>query len=262
MNNCNYCVARNSTIHEMDPRAKLVAAAALSIIAFWAGVLSLGLVTLAAVLIARISRLTYREVYRTSRPALPFIIVVFLLHCLFSAGSPILPFSLGPINVSINGVTQGGLLAWRLALLIATGSLLNMTTPPSDLARGLESLLRPVGTMGISSQDLALMISLALRFIPTVLLEATNMREAQVARGAILDSGNPARRLRSLSNLAVPLCFAVFRRCDELVTAMEARGYDGGGGVRTGLRQLSLTTADRSTIASSAIIVTGVLFFG
>jgi biotin transport system permease protein len=258
VNSYGYFVARNSAIHAMDPRSKIAAAAALSVIAFRAGVLTLGLATLAAILLVPISRLRYQEVYRASRSALSFIVLVFLLHSLFSTGSSILPFSLGPINVGVEGLARGGLLAWRLALLLAAGSLLNMTTQPSDLARGVESLLRPVGAIGISSQDLALMLSLALRFIPTVLMEATHVREAQVARGAILGSGNPVRRLRALSNLAVPLCLAVFRRCDELVTAMEARGYDGG--IRTGLRELSLTTTDRFTIAGSVAAVVGVFF--
>jgi biotin transport system permease protein len=259
MNNYGYFVARNSAIHGMDPRSKIVAAASLSIVAFRADVLLLGFVTVILALIVLVSQLSLRGIYRAVGPALPFIVIVFLLHFVFSAGPSLLPFSLSPINVGVEGLSKGGILAWQLSLLLATGSLLNMTTPPSELARGIESLLRPVGVIGVSSQDLALMLSLALRFIPTVLMEAAQVREAQAARGANFSVGNPVRRLRNLSHLAVPLCIAVFRRCDDLVAAMEARGYDGGK--RTGLRQLSLSTGDRIAIAASVAAVLAVFLF-
>ncbi len=121
----------------------------------------------------------------------------------------------------------------------------------------MERLLRPVRIVGISSRDLALMLSLALRFIPTISMEMGSLKEAVAARGVSFDTGGLVRRLRAFSDLAVPLCLAVFRRCDELVVAMEARGYDGGA--RTSLRELVLTLPDRLVIAASLAAVAAVI---
>ncbi len=251
MNDYGSYVGGCSVVHGMDPRSKIIAAAAMSVIVFRAGILTLALTTLMAATIVLTSRLPARRLWRGLRPALPFVLVVFLLHALFSVGPTIPSFSLGPLHVGADGAAQGGILAWRLVLLLVAGLLLSMTTAPSELTRGIESLLRPVRALGLSSQDLALTLSLALRFIPTVLAEAAVQRDAQSARGACLDAGSPAARLRAMSNLAVPLCLAVFRRCDDLVTAMEARGYDGG--VRTGLREPSLSMGDRLVIGASVV---------
>jgi energy-coupling factor transporter transmembrane protein EcfT len=243
----------------IDPRTKIVTAAAVSIAAFRADPLFLAIVNLMMAAVIVLGRVSPGAVYRSCKPAMPFILFVFLLHLLFSPGRPLIPFSLGPLKVSAYGLVLGGLLSWRFATLLFVGALLTTSTPPMDLTRGLEKLLRPVSMVGVSHHDLALTLSLALRFIPTIRGEAAILRDAQSARGAILDAGSPIRRLIAVSSLAVPLCLAVFRRGDELVTAMEARGYDGGP--RTGLTELHLSLPDVIVMAGAIAMVIGVSLF-
>lgn len=248
-----------SPMDRIDPRTKIITAAAFSIIALRAQPSFLTFVTLMCVAIWFAGRVSPKAVYQSCRPAIPFVVIVFLLHLLFSPGEPLLPFSLGPLRVTADGLAQGALLSWRFAILLLIGSLLTVTTPSMDLARGLEKLLRPVSITGISSHDIALMLSLALRFIPTISREMAILRDAQSARGATLDTGNLARRLIAVSSLAVPLCLAVFRRSDELVTAMEARGYDGGP--RTGLGELHLAPHDVVIITGALVLTAGAFVF-
>ena len=251
-------VAGSPAIRGMDPRSKLIAAMAFSVIDLSGGAWALGFATAATVAIPLWGRLPASEISRASRPAVPFIVLVFLLHLFFSHGDPLLPATLGPLRLSLQGLAEGARLAWQLTLLVATGSLLTLSTPATELAEGMERLLRPARILKVSPRDLALMLSLALRFIPAISMEMDSLKEAAAARGAHFEAGRPLRRLRAFSCLAAPLCLAVFRRCDELVAAMEARGYDGGA--RTSLRPLVLTLSDRLVIAaSSAAAVLAVL---
>ena len=253
MNNIGLRVPGSPAIRRMDPRSKIIAAMALSLVALSGGASVLGVTTCAIVAISLAGRLPLRHIYHASRPALPFIVLLFLLHLFSTQGEPLVPVRLGAVRLSLLGLTQGTLLAWRFALLVVAGSLLTLTTPASELAAGMERLLRPAAVVGISSQDLALMLSLALRFMPTISMEMASLKEAIAARGVSFDAGGPVRRLRASCDLAVPLCLAVFRRCDELVVAMEARGYDGGA--RSVLRELILRRADRLVIAASVVAV-------
>jgi energy-coupling factor transporter transmembrane protein EcfT len=250
-------IATTSSVFRFDPRTKIIVASALSVAAFRAEPLILTLISLLIAALMLFGRVSSRALYRACKPALPFVLIVFLLHLLFSPGPPLLHLSLGPINVGTYGLIRGGILSWRLATLLLVGSLLTVTTQPMDLTRGMEKLLRPISIMRISPHDIALMLSLALRFIPTIQREAAVLRDAQSARGANLDAGNPVRRLFAVSYLAVPLCLAVFRRCDDLITAMEARGYDGGP--RSGLRQMALAPHDTVVIATALLGLIAIL---
>lgn len=253
-------VRERTPISEMDPRAKIVAAAALSIVTLKAHAPVLCLVSLGVALAAVAGRVAFRQLYASSRPALPFIGVVFLLHALFSGGSPLPGLALGPVRPTGAGIVQGALLAWRFGLLLFAGSLLTSTTSPPELTSGLERLLRPVCRRSVSSQDLALMVSLALRFLPTLQEEMESLKEAQAARGASFGAGGIHGRARAMYNLALPLSLALFRRCEYLIEAMYARGYQGGP--RSGLRgDLSFSTVDRIVVVSSLAAGTACFVF-
>lgn len=242
-------------IFSLDPRAKIIGAASLSIVALHSGVpflLFAGLLTLA---IAGFARISPRRLYQAFRPALPFIAIVFLLHAFTVTGARSSGFGLGSVRIAAEGALVGGLLAWRFALLLLAGFLLTMTTRPASLTSGMERLLRPVKLVGISSQDLALMVSLALRFIPVLQEEMETLVDAQAARGASFATGGVAGRVRAFSSLALPLSLAVFRRCDQLVEAMHARAYDGGP--RTDLRELTLARGDWVVIIAAVLAVAG-----
>ena len=149
-------------------------------------------------------------------------------------------------------------LATRLALIIISGSLLTFTTTPILLTDGIEKLLQPFKRIGIPAHELAMMMSIALRFIPTLLEETDKIMKAQAARGADFDTGNLVQRAKSFIPVLVPLFVSAFRRADELATAMEARCYRGGTG-RTRMRQLAFTNADLKVVLTTALFFTGVL---
>ncbi len=240
-------------VYCLDPRSKIIGAAALSIVGLRSGTSFLVLVTLAAMAVALCARLTPRRLWEASRPALPFILIIFLLHAFSARGVSSTAYGSGAVRLTAEGLFEGGVLAWRFSLLLLAGFLLTMTTPPAYLSSGIEKLLRPMKVVGISSQDLALMVSLALRFIPTLQDEMETLKAAEMARGANFTTGGILGRVRAFSGLALPLSLAVFRRCDQLVEAMHARAYDGGP--RTDLRSLTLAVRDWLVIALSAVAV-------
>ena len=242
-------------IFSLDPRTKIIGAAALSIACLHSAVPFLLAASLLGLAICVSARLQARRLYLAARPALPFIAIVFLLHAITAteAGSSV--FRLGSVRIAREGLLEGGLLAWRFALLLLAGFLLTMTTRPAALTSGMERLLRPMRLLGVSSQDVALMLSLALRFMPVLQEEMETLKDAQLARGASFASGGVAGRVRALSGLALPLSLAVFRRCDHLVEAIHARAY--GGGPRTDLRDLALTRQDWLVIIAAGLAVVG-----
>lgn len=240
----------------MDPRAKIAATAALSILTLRGAPGVLALCCLGAAAVVLWARLSPMRLYKAMKPTLPFIAIIFLTHLFFTGGDPLFGIALGPLRITGEGFRAGALLAWRFALLVLAGGLLTETTPPAELTAGIERLLRPARIARVSSQDLALMISLALRFLPTLEEEMRVLREAQAARGAGLLWKGLTGRAREMMSLALPLSLAVFRRCDQLVEAMYARGYDGGG--RTGLRgELSLSVVDRAVVVASVVMGAG-----
>jgi energy-coupling factor transporter transmembrane protein EcfT len=242
MNDAGFYRAGHSCIHRVDPRSKIIATMALSVVILHAGLFSLSLATGVMVIVTAAAGVTTGRLYRASKAALPFLIILFFLHALFTPARTDPFWSVGPVRIGMEGILQGGVLVWRFAMILVAGLLLAMTTSPSLLTEGMEMLLRPLRVVRVSSQDLALMLSLALRFIPTISMEVEVLRDAQRARGSDLLSSGLVSKARSLVALVVPLCLAVFRRCDELVVAMEARGYDGQG--RTGLHQPALGKGD------------------
>jgi len=251
----NGYVEGTGRIYRLDPRSKIIGAAALSIICLHSTVPFLFVASTLSLAVCASARIGARRFFRASRPALPFIAIVFLLHMFTLTGSPRSAFGLGIVRITAEGALEGGLLAWRFALLLLAGFLLFMTTRPASLTSGLERLLRPMKLVGVSSQDLALMVSLALRFIPALQEEMETLRDAQAARGARFATGGVAGKVRALSGLALPLSFAVFRRCDQLVEAMHARAYDGGP--RTDLRELAMAREDWAVIVAAGLAVAG-----
>jgi energy-coupling factor transport system permease protein len=149
-------------------------------------------------------------------------------------------------------------LATRLALIIISGSLLTFTTTPILLTDGIEKLLGPFKKIGVPAHELAMMMSIALRFIPTLLEETDKIMKAQAARGADFDTGNLMQRAKSFIPVLVPLFVSAFRRADELATAMEARCYRGGTG-RTRMRQLQFTEADTKVVVTTVVFFAGIL---
>jgi len=235
-------ISGESIIHRLDPRVKIGSAVVLSILILKGEFLTA--VTTSAFLVALIpiSRLTFRHMAKALRPMLFFFVLLFLLHLFFTDGTPIPPFPSWRVTVTYEGLFRGAITTWQFILLILSASILTMTTSPNELVNGIERLLRPLKTLRIPSHDIAIMISIALRFLPTLLEEIDRIKEAQMARGADFKTGSFIRRVKSSVSLIMPLVLCSLRRADELATAMEARGYRRGS--RTYMRELSMVRAD------------------
>jgi len=181
-----------------------------------------------------------------------------LLHVFFTRGRPLLPWVSGPFAPTYEGLFLGVLTTLRFMLLIFCATLLTGATLPMDLVHGLERLLRPLNYIGIPSHDIALMISLALGFIPTFMLELQKIKEAQTARGVNFSSGSIFKRLQKTAYLLIPLLINAFRRADKLADAMESRGYRRGS--RTYLREFHFSHNDLAVTGLMVVMTCGYVF--
>ena len=248
-----------SPVHALDPRAKIVATAVLVVGLFLIDSAA-GLLFVAAAIAALVaaSRIPAGTFLRLMRPVLFLVALTVVFQVLFSrGGSPV--FAWGFIEVHAEGLRLGFFLALRLLLLVSAAGLLTATTAPVALADGIEDLLSPLKRVRFPAHEVAMMMTIALRFIPTLGAEAEKIKGAQAARGADFSEGGPVRRARSLMPVLVPLTVGAFRRADELAEAMESRGYRGGEG-RTRYRELRFRARDALALFVTAlIVVVGVL---
>lgn len=232
-----------SVIHRMDPRMKIVLAMAYIALLFLVGttlgyVMAFALLALAAAL----SRVPAGYILRGLRPLLFIILFTFILNLVFTPGERVL-FRIGLIRVTDQGVRTAVTMAARLMMLVAGTSILTLTTRPLALTDGLESLLRPLRVVKFPAHELAMVMTIALRFIPTLAEEAERIMKAQAARGADFSSGSLVQRARNIVPILVPLFVSAFSRAYDLALAMEARCYNGGEG-RTRLRQMKCAARD------------------
>jgi energy-coupling factor transport system permease protein len=244
----------DSPVHSLDPRAKIVATAVLAVGLFLIDSTT-GLLFVAAALVALVaaSRIPVRTFLRLLRPVLFIVALTVTFQVLFSReGSVVLEW--GFLEIHSGGLRLGFFLALRIFLLVGAAGLLTATTAPVALADGIEDLLSPLERVRFPAHEVAMMMTIALRFIPTLGDEAEKIRGAQAARGADFSEGGPVRRARSLIPVLVPLTVGAFRRADELAEAMESRGYRGGEG-RTRYRELRFRARDALALAVSVLIL-------
>ncbi|NLH58324.1 MAG: energy-coupling factor transporter transmembrane protein EcfT, partial [Clostridiales bacterium] len=229
----------DSPIHKLDPRTKLVITFIYIVIIFFVRYY-IGYLFILSFLLLTIflSRIPLRYVLKGLRPLLFIIIITFVLNLFFNTGGTVL-FRVWKITVTREGLRQAIFMALRLIFLVSGSSILTLTTSPIALTDGLELLLRPLRVIRFPAHELAMMMTIALRFIPTLLEETDKIMKAQKARGADFESGNLLQRAKALVPLLVPLFISAFRRADELAMAMEARCYRGGDG-RTRMKILKL----------------------
>jgi energy-coupling factor transporter transmembrane protein EcfT len=229
-------IERHSFGHRLDARVKILSIVLLSILIFQAQGWQIGLISIFLGLICLISRLELRLVLQALRPLVWFAALLFGLHLFFTDGTPLLDIPLLPIKITEDGLYRGILVSWQFLSLALSGAILTMTTSPSDLVHGLEHLLRPLRHIRVPAQDIAIMVAMALRFVPTFLEEFDRIRTAQSARCGDVETGRIDQRIKTLASLVIPLMASAFRRADELAEAMEARGY--APGPRTSLNRL------------------------
>lgn len=242
-----YYVPSGSPVHGLDPRVKLIVDISLCMIVLQATPVFLSAIGVFLVIVMATARLSWKSILAALKPALPLPVLILLLHLLFTAGTPIPPFPLLHIYITYQGLAAGALLAGRFLLLYLSAILLTMVTLPSEIIRGMEKLMKPLELFRIPTSDLALMLSLALRFIPIIDEEVVKIRAAQSSRGADYQAGNLVKRVRAATALVIPLTFNTCSRAEELATAIEARGYRGGP--RTYLSELTMKPLDYLIIA-------------
>ena len=255
----------DSAIHRMDPRMKLVLTIAYIVGVFMVGnlpgyVIALGFLYL----VVRIAGIRFSYLVRGVKPLRFIILFTFILNLFFTQGDTVL-FELGFVRLTKEALENAVFFALRLVFLVMGTSVLTLTTSPIQLTDGLERLMKPLQRFHFPAHELAMMMTIALRFIPTLLEETDKIQKAQMARGADFESGNLIARAKAMIPLLVPLFVSAFRRANDLAMAMEARCYRGGDH-RTRLRELRYTKLDLyallATAAFIAVIVAEGRLFG
>ena len=242
----------DSFVHRLDPRTKLLATIALIAVVFVSRGFAGFLLIAAFVLLTALSTGVHLKfLFKGLKPIYFIIIFTFVLNIFFQSGGKVL-VQLGFIRVTSEGLRTASFMAVRLVLLVVSSQLLTLTTSPISLTDGLESLLRPLTVIHFPAHEIAMMMSIALRFIPTLMDEADKIMKAQKARGADFETGSIVKRARAMVPLLVPLFVGAFRRAEELALAMDARCYRGGAG-RTRMNQLKYQSID--LIAGLAILL-------
>lgn len=247
----------NTVIHRLDPRAKLLIVLVYIIALFlckWLVSYGIALAFLAAAIL--LSRIRLKALFKGLKPLLIIIIFTALINMFYTDGQVLVKFWI--FQITREGLWNAFFLVLRIMLLVAGTFLLTYTTSPIALTDGLESLLSPLKKLHFPVHELAMMMSIALRFIPTLIEETDKIISAQKARGADFETGNLFRRAKALVPILVPLFVSAFRRADELATAMECRCYHGGTG-RTKMKVLVFRMPDIFALLVSAALLAGII---
>ena len=242
----------NSLLHRMDPRAKIIGTTIFVVAIFLANTpLAYGIVAAFTIGAMLLSRLPLRLMWNAIKSLWIIIVFTMGIHIFTTPGNSIISY--GIINITDNGLAMGLQMAARLVFLILFSSLLTYTTSPIRLTDGIEHLLNPFRRIGVPAHELAMMMTIALRFIPTLLEETDRIMKAQASRGANFTTGSIMQKAKSMIPVLVPLFVSAFRRADDLATAMEARCYRGGEG-RSKMHQLCYTNKDRIGFAAVMLV--------
>ena len=250
----------DSFLYHLDPRTKLLLTIALIVLVFitqsFAG---FGLIFLFILWCAISTKVGMKYMIKGLKPIFFIILLTFVLNLfLMKDGETIAKIAF--IHITTGGLQTALFMAVRLILLVLSSQILTLTTSPIALTDGLETLMRPLGKIGFPAHEIAMMMSIALRFIPTLMEETGKIKRAQMARGADFESGNLMGRLKAMVPLLVPLFVSAFRRADELAMAMEARCYRGGTG-RTKMKQLHFTWRDAISFVVVAAMFAVIIIF-
>lgn len=242
-----------SALHRMDPRTKLLLLLVLMAAIFIFDTRGdYAVLTAGALLLTMSSGVPAGMYFRSLRPLWWIMAFTFLIHLCGTPGTVFCKVWI--FNMTTEGLEKGFFLCLRLVLLILFSSLLTYTTSPLSLTDGMERLLRPLRVVGVPAHELAMMMTIALRFVPTLIEETDKIMKAQQSRGADFSSGNVLKRVRNIIPILVPLFISSFRRADELAVAMEARCYRGGEG-RTRMKELRVGAVDYAAVGAVAILL-------
>ncbi|MGN0604444.1 MAG: energy-coupling factor transporter transmembrane component T family protein [Oscillospiraceae bacterium] len=246
-----------SVVHRLDPRFKIIITAIFIVSLFCADNFLGLLISCVFMLISfLISQIPFKLMLKSIKPIIPIIIFTTVLNLFFLDGVTL--FKIGFIKITYEGLRTSGFMIVRIIALIMGTSLLTYTTSPITLTDAIERLMSPLAKIHLPVHELAMMMTIALRFIPTLIEETDKIMSAQKARGADMESGNLMQRAKALTPILIPLFVSAFRRAEELALAMECRCYHGGDG-RTRLKELKSTSADYTALGLSFIFLDAVI---
>ncbi len=248
-----------SFVHRLDPRSKLLFVFAFIVIVFLANnVVTYTFILAFTLFVILMSKIRLYFLINGLKPIIILLVFTFLIHIFFTREGDIL-LDLGFMRIYEEGLRQGIFISIRFLVLVFMTSILTLTTSPISITDGIEVLLNPLKKVKMPVHELALMMSIALRFIPTLMDETDKIMKAQMARGSDLSAGPLKDRLKAVVPLLVPLFVSAFKRAEDLATAMEVRGYRGGEG-RTRYRQLKWDWRDTLCIVL-LVVITAILVF-
>lgn len=249
----------DSFFHRLDPRAKIVTLFLYFFALFMVNDLYAKIAVTALLLVAVLfAKIPLKMLLKSLKPVVFFVVLTAVLNAFMIPGNIV--WQWGFLKITDAGITQGIWMAWRLILLMISASLLTLTTTPIAFTDGLESLLKPLNMVKVPVHELAMMISIALRFIPTLMEEGGRIIQAQMARGMDFRKGSLKERIGNILPLLVPFFLSAMKRADELAEAMESRGYHGGSG-RTRMRVLTFTVADMLLVTLMTLLLVGLLIY-
>ena len=245
----------DTVVHRLDPRTKLILVIVYIVALFqansWPGYIAITLITLTCMYLSRIKPST---MFKGVRPMLLIIALTALLNIFYTTGTPVRP---GWI-ITWEGISRAFQMMLRIVLLISGTFLLTYTTSPIALTDGMEILFNPLKKLHVPVHEMTMMMSMALRFIPTLIAETDKIMSAQKARGADFETGSLVRRAKALLPILVPLFVSAFKRADELAVAMESRCYHGGEG-RTRMKQLRMAPRDFIALSLGFAVLAGMI---
>lgn len=250
----------NSIVHRTDPRVKLIVVMGMiASLLVASGVLSYGIMAVYLLAVIYVSKVHLKMILKGLKPVVMLVAITAILNLFYTAGDII--WQWGFLHITKQGVYSAIEMVVRIMLLIIGTSMLTYTTSPIDLTEGLERLMSPLKKIKVPVHELAMVMSIALRFIPTLIEETEKIISAQKARGADFETGSILKRAKALVPILVPLFISSLRRAEELATAMECRLYRGDVG-RTRMKQLKICSADYISITVSAIVFIATITLG
>ncbi len=246
-----------SIIHKLDPRGKILMFIAYIVIIFCAfNYAALAVTTAFIAFVLVLTKIPFKFYLKSLKVIIFIVIFTSVLNLFYGTGEPL--WQWGILKITWDGINRAVFVSVRITCLIIASSCLTFTTSPTELTDAIERLMKPLKAIHFPVHEVAMMMSLALRFIPTLLEETDKIMSAQKARGANMDSGNIIKRVKALVPILIPLFVSAFRRAYDIATAMECRCYRGGAG-RTRMKSIHMGARDAVSFIVTALIIAGVI---
>lgn len=248
----------HSFLHKLDPRVKIVLTALFIVFIFVAqNFYALGTMILLLFAVLLLSGVPLKQYFKSLKAVIFVVLFTSLLNLFYGTGTPLVTL-FGFMHITANGISSAVFITIRILSLILFSSVLTFTTSPTELTDALERILKPLKVLHVPVHEISMMMTIALRFVPTLLEETDKIMSAQKARGADMESGGLVQRVRALIPILIPLFVSSFRRAYDLAMAMECRCYHGGEG-RTKMKQLHVTGRDYATLTVSVALCAVIL---